>query len=208
MGPTLHALCLLALVAGTVAACILLGRPTKGPRVLVGVLLALVLVPVYVLFGQHHCDSGDPLPQALLGGGCAIALAAWIRDRRIAALLCLVALAATVGLCSNYIGLVHGEGLTGNSQARDPERESVQRRAETALIERGKTDATDYPAGWLADLAFAKKADPGTLPEFRASALWHSWFTMLFERESTAVALWYPGGTPAAAASRLEWRVK
>jgi len=209
MGPTLHALCLLALVAGTVVACVRIGRPKKGPRVLVGILLALALVPVYVLFALHLCQSGDPIAQALLGGGSAVALAVWIRDRAFAALLCLAALAATAGLCDNYNGLVHGRGLTGNPYGTPyPEREMAQDRAQAALIERGKTDVTEYPAGWLADLALTTPADARTLSEYRARSLWHSWFTMLFERESTAVALWYPGGAPAAAASRLEWRSK
>lgn len=207
MGPALHAVCLLALVAGTVAACLRFGRPEKGPRVLVGALLALALVPLYLLFALHLCDSGEPFPQALLGGSSAVALAVWIRDRGAAALLALVALAATAGLVGHYNGLVHQGGLTGNpGRTPDVAREAARHRAESALIERGKTDATEYPAGWLVDLAIGAKADAGPYPETRARALWHSWFTMLFERESTEVALWYPGGAPASAASRLEWR--
>lgn len=215
MGPTLHALAMILLLGGTVAACVRRGRPEKGPRILAGLLLPVLMIPAYLLFGVHKCDSGDPVAQALVGGGCAIALAVWIRGLVPANVLTLAALACTAGLVEHYNALVHSADVIGTASiTRVSNEEDTLRRASAQFAKLGQGDPMGYPAGWVAETAFERK-DPAS-PELRDLAVrlaryegipfWHTWFTGLYARRTSVIALWFPGGTISEGAARLEWR--
>ena len=214
-GPTLHALAMIVLLGGTVAACVTWGRPEKGPRILTGLGLGLLCIPAYLLFGVHKCDAGDPVSQALLGGGCLVALVVWIRPLVAANVLALAAIACGAGLVTNYNTLVHSPQVTGTASIVRPHFEADALRRTAELLARlGQGDPTRYPEGWLGEAAFAKK-DPAS-PELRdlavvqacyeGSPYWHTWFTNLYAKRTLTVALWFPGGTISEGASRLEWR--
>src|SRR5215204_1344991 len=153
---------MIALPGGTVAACVFRGRPEKGPRILAGVLLPLLMIPAYLVFGAHKCDSGDPLAQALLGGACAVALAVWIRDLVAANVLTLAALACAAGLVTHYNALVHSPDVTGTAAiTRVAFEEDALRRTSALLTRLGRGDPKRYAEGWLAETAFAWK-DPAS----------------------------------------------
>jgi hypothetical protein len=214
-GPTFHALAMIALLGGTVAACVMWGRPGKGPRILAGLGLGLLCIPAYVLFGMHKCDAGDPVLQALLGGGCLVALAVWIRTLVAANVLALAAVASGAGLVTHYNTLVHSAEVTGNPAiSRSYLEAETLRRTSEQLARLGQGDPQRYPGGWLGETAFARK-DPAS-PELRdlairqaryeGSPFWHTWFTGLYVKRTREVALWFPGGTISEGAGRLEWR--
>ena len=212
---SLYAIGILAQIAVTVLLCIRLGTPSSRPRWRAGLLTGAACGLAYFLSPGHLCDRGNPTLQVLIGSVCIVSLVLRIRTGHIAAGLAVAAAAATLGLAMGYLRITHSTGLTGNPSPSEPRRMArALESAERFLTEAGAKDKSSYPEGWLHETEFFKSApqrpDGDRIPthasEVKISWLWHSWFSGIFERRSRSVALWFPGGTPADAAKRLEWR--
>lgn len=212
MTPTLHAIALLAILGGTIFACVRM----RGPRrVVAGLVTALVCFFLSCLMPPHLCDAGHPIRHLLIGSACIVALMAVVKDRRLAIGLSMLVATATGSLAWNYVDLVHRNGVTGNPHPGEERRRiRAESGARQILAEMAPSDDKTYPAGWLHEAEFFRNApDSSRLREIRSDQsrvevrwLWHSWFTGLFESRRTTGALWFPGGRLSEAALRVEWR--
>lgn len=79
------------------------------------------------------------------------------------------------------------------------------------LRQAGERDTTSYETGWTRDTVGRSPAfdfggvDP-LLCRVELSPLWHSGFTRLYPVRYVSMRLWYPGGSPADAWNRVDWR--
>jgi hypothetical protein len=77
----------------------------------------------------------------------------------------------------------------------------------------GEAPEEEPPAGWVDREPIASRCRINELSgwvDLKARHFhlrqWHTWLTGLYRVESHPAGVWYPGGKPAEAASRLEWR--
>jgi hypothetical protein len=210
--PSFHAIGLLAVVGGTVFACI---RMRGGPRWRIGLVTAIVTGFLALLFPGHLCDAGHPVHHLLIGAACMVAISILVKNRWTATGLSLAVVLVIGTLAWDYLDLVHKPGLTGNPRPREERRRTgAEARARQLLTEMAATDNKTYPASWLHEAGFVRNADrgspladiPHSLPRVEVRWLWHSWFTGIYECRRTPGFLWYPGGKLSEAAGRVEWR--
>lgn len=128
-----------------------------------------------------------------------------VRERGLAAILVLLVIVVAVPQLASD---------EWSYAARDRENPMALARL-ASLLRRGHRDTSNsnFRAGWIdrAPLDELWKPDQQTLrlgvtEQHVHSRVWHTWLTGLYRITSTPAGIWYPGGKPADAADRLEWR--
>ncbi|HZL70843.1 MAG TPA: hypothetical protein VFC86_00175 [Planctomycetota bacterium] len=205
MAATLHAIVFLALPILTIVLCrVFWKRPPKTKRAVAAVAAAL---PLFLLPG-HLCDAGQATMQTLVGGICMVFVVTCATNRRIAVALGAAMAVATFCLVSHYDGLVHGSEFIGHSRSGMAAHRNRMTRLHDIRAELQARGGSPVAEGWISD--HASLIGPGD-PRARSwreygESMWHSTFTWLFRRRRIPMEIWYPGGPPAEAAFRLEWR--
>ena len=213
MWVTLHALALLACPIVTLIVILLTKRRSFAERSVVAPLLIPLAIGFMPMTMKHMCDEGQAFGSWLIPLLClwpALLLIGPTVVRRAVATLLGVAMFV---LTYQHDTWVHTDEITGSKQWAKISRAAMNRAelGEVAiwLANRGLRDTNSYAAGWLREIDFGEQRLPPR--EWQpvdgdARPLWHSWFTQLYERVTIPLDYWYPGGTPAAAASGVELR--
>ena len=168
----------------------------------------MICILIYIGTPGHLCTRGEPTLQALIGTACVTGLVLFIGEAKLAAGFAPIAVAATVGLSGQHLGIVHSPDFTGNPRDSETRRlAALADSAEKEILKAKGSDPTPYEAGWTEEKAWipdSKERCRGSRVEIHA--LWHTFFTGIWRRQAFPVALWFPGGPPSEGARRLEWR--
>lgn len=209
---TLHALALLACPIVAIAAVFFAPRKPGQKPAGVWALVWPVLVAVVPATSRHLCDEGQAILQWLIPLFCLWLVAVFVGHvtaRRSVAWLLAVAMWI---LTFHYEQVVHERDITGNPNWGRGSRavsNSTLRVIKVELADCSALDTTEYPAGWVRDLSFASLLE---FPLYRGpirgevASFWHSSWTSLYRPIRIPQDYWYPGGTLAAAADRIEIR--
>jgi hypothetical protein len=215
MEANFHALSLIALPVLTALACFTFYRGVpSGKRIALGLAAAgaaWFLQPDYF----HACLEGLPFTQKLVPVLC-IAPAVIFIGRPLAATAAAAVLFALVpALCHQYLDLIHRDWCTGNPQWMmklcDAGSDSQLKGMEKALERVGDLDPAPHAAGWLKNsevwpLLHEEEQDCDEGFRIEVKRFWHTWISGLYSEKKVEQAVWYPGGPPAEAASRIELR--
>lgn len=159
----------------------------------------------------HLCDRGNPTMQWLIPGLASTATIGFLREPRAALLASLLLAATAVPLARQYDACVHSPAYVGNvARLQRLHRSQNERLALMKEELRASRDPTDHPAMWLRDIPGNPTAGWfDTPPEFiEAEDVWHSWLTGIRRAKRMPLDVWFPGGTRAAAADRVELRTR
>jgi hypothetical protein len=218
MAGNLHAIALIAIPLITVAACVRFRqRALRQGRVLGAIFGGSVLSLLAGILSSHACSAGQPLTQWLIPGVCFAATVALVRRAAVRDPWALALLTLMFLLSFHYSHIVHGPTYVGSpdfGRVLEARAAAELQQAAQVLQKLGAKDDAAYPQGWLREAAFVS-SHPTEFEgvafewaEVRVAPLWHSILTRLYLRNTTVVAMWYPGGRLRDAAGKLRYRDK
>ncbi len=215
MAVTLHALTLVLLPLITVGAIVRYPRRRWFPETsnAWGFLIIFFYFSASVILFTCLCDHSGPwLRQTFVPLACMIASLLFIGSPRVRVSMILLGLVTGFALQAHLSRLIDTPGWAYDQKRflTPTKRNQIQLKSlGDEVAELGKHDNILYAAGWLRDLPIPEQSRPyvdDSFADCRYSRLWHSPITGLLHVECTALDVWYPGGTLAEAAEKLELR--
>lgn len=213
MGPTLHALLLIALPAAAVLIGLVVKKRMPTARQLVVALVLAALGTSAAPMSNHHlCLEGEPRNQWLILGPVLLVTLMFVRSAVWRRTLAGGVFVGMMGLSCHFTEVVHKPGWTGNP-AWDGwpavGLSSLQGSLQSAVLEMARPGA-ELPAGWVRESPawdalddFARRAPRGRR---QVRAVWHSPLTGLYEYTTIPQDYWCPGGPALEAIERIELR--
>lgn len=214
MEADLHALVLLALMILPVVLLGLAKRRRPTDRQLIFALGTAVVIAFITMASNNLLTrEGTPRNQWLIPCLLLFFVLAFVQAKRWRRIGGAIIAVSMVGLSFHFTELVHSSDWTGNPDWDGGA--AVLERAKRARfndwVEQAPDREINLPAGWVDELPSWEPQAKQTVSGMKIyrrdiERVWHTRLTGLYRYTTARRELWYPGGPPADAASRLEMR--
>jgi len=157
----------------------------------------------------YHPDRAETaLTQTLVPMVGGILVVLFLAPRIMAAVLAVAVVGSGIHLKSEFYELVWGRDWTtpGETMKVRQDRDRVEEEEVIDGVLNAPEQDRPRPAGWLEDTGLINSPRPPERARLTFETVWHTSFTRLEREGRTRQRIWYPGGPPATAATRMEWR--
>jgi len=218
MADDIHAMTLIATLVAT-SIVLIEYASAKNPLVTLGFVIKRFLVIIIIFFVVSPILLGHPPPRGVPSSPPWILLpsiffiSVLVRTKKIRHISITILVCVLAGLSMHYDSLLEIRNFIGSknySTLQDERNRRHLARVRKELSEKGGSDKTNYPDGWLRDVINTPEQN-GLRRVFDSTSarqhdLWHSWLTGLYALEEREISLWYPGGTLETSGPRVVYR--